>query len=113
MASHAMRIAFVLSLVAAASVHAAETAPDFAKDVLPILTAKCGGCHGEIETEGKLSLATYDDLMKGGEHGPPVTPGESMSSRLYLMSSGQLDPKMPPEEEEPLTEAEILLLAKW
>ncbi|HEV7281870.1 MAG TPA: c-type cytochrome domain-containing protein [Pirellulaceae bacterium] len=108
-----MRIVLIIGLTAASSLHAAEEAPDFAKEVLPILTAKCGGCHGDLETEGKLSLATYDDLMKGGEHGPAVTPGESGSSRLYLMSAGTMDPKMPPEDEEPLSEGELATLEKW
>lgn len=113
MTSLSMRFVLIVGLVAASPLYAADATPDFAKDVLPILTAKCGGCHGDLETEGKLSLATYDDLMQGGEHGPAVTPGESGSSRLYLMTSGKIDPKMPPEEEEPLTDVEIATLAKW
>ena len=42
-----------------------------------------------------------------------VTAGESNSSRLILRINGKAEPRMPPEDEEPLTEIEIATLAKW
>ena len=40
--------------------------PDFTKDVAPILTKYCTGCHNDTDREGKLSLQSYESLLKGG-----------------------------------------------
>src|SRR5712671_4158074 len=44
-------------------------------DVKPILRARCFKCHGEDEKKDGLSLATYQDLMKGGSSGEIVKAG--------------------------------------
>ena len=91
----------------------AADAPDFAKDVAPLLTKYCAGCHNDTDREGKLSLASYDSLLKGGAKGGVVTPGQADLSRLVRVLTGQVEPKMPPEGEEAPTAAEIELLKAW
>lgn len=39
------------------------------QDVAPILTKYCTGCHNDADREGRLSLQTYESLLKGGERG--------------------------------------------
>ncbi len=97
-----------------ASVCAAEaTPPDFTKDIAPIFATYCVGCHGADEPESNLSLETFDQLERGGDHGAVMVPGRSDASRLIRMLSGELEPKMPPEDNDAPTAAEINLLRAW
>src|SRR5687767_8702368 len=79
---------------------AAEPAPDFSQDIAPLFTKYCTGCHNDTDREGKLSLASYDSLLKGGAKGGVITPGQADLSRLVRVITGQAQPKMPPEGEE-------------
>ncbi len=91
---------------------------DFASDILPILETHCVACHNEDDNDGDLALDSHAALIKGGQSGLAITAGESKSSRLLLMVTGKLDPKMPPEEDDGLDEKEldpdeIATLAAW
>ncbi len=57
----------------------AAPAVSFSKDVLPLFNASCKNCHGAL---GGLSLASYDDVMKGGASGKVVVPGDPEGSLL-------------------------------
>src|SRR5947209_10907662 len=72
------------------------------KDIEPILVKKCLVCHSGAVKEGKLDMATYESLMKGGKHGRPITPGKPADSRLVGMAGKTVRPFMPPKTEEPL-----------
>jgi len=91
----------------------AEVAPDFAKDVAPIFTKYCTGCHNDSDKEGKLSLESYAALLKGGAKGGVVTPGQAELSRMVRMLTGLTEPKMPPKGEESPKPAEIEVLKAW
>src|SRR5262249_292274 len=52
-------------------------------------------CHGGEKTEGELDLSDRDRLLKGGDHGPAVAPGEPTKSPLYLMVAHEKKPGMP------------------
>ena len=99
---------FVVGAVA----YAAEP-PDFQRHVQPILRKYCAGCHNDDDLEGRLSLATYDGLLKGGEHGTVLTPGAGDQSRLVRVITGQAEPRMPPQGSEAPTSEETQLLAAW
>lgn len=86
---------------------------DYAAEVFPILSAHCVGCHAVDEAEGGLVMESHAALMKGGKSGSAVTPGVANSSRLLLRVSGKATPRMPPEGEEPLSDAQIELLTQW
>ena len=47
----------------------APRAPDYARDVVPILEANCVRCHSPAQQEGGLLLDTYEDLVQGGDSG--------------------------------------------
>ncbi len=47
---------------------------------------RCGTCHGFTAVSG-LSLATYDDALKGGNSGPAIVPGDPDASLLVLVQS--------------------------
>src|SRR6185369_15477807 len=79
--AHSSVISVAILIAFSASALAAD-APDYARDVAPILTKYCTGCHNDTDREGKLSLQSYASLLKGGAKGGVVTPGQAELSRL-------------------------------
>jgi hypothetical protein len=110
-------ICALLSTVIAAGAGLAEEpegAVDFTRDIRPILTARCGKCHGADKQESGLRLDTGAAAIRGGDNGHSVVAGKAAESLLILAVTGKSDvvSKMPLEEE-PLPEAEIALLRRW
>ena len=80
--------------------HAADMAASqklFAEKVRPFLTTTCLECHGGAKVKSGFSLATRDDLLKGGDAGAAVVPGKGRASRLVQLVSHADDPHMPPK----------------
>ncbi|MEO7651109.1 MAG: DUF1549 domain-containing protein, partial [Bryobacteraceae bacterium] len=84
---------------------------DFARDVQPILHARCAGCHGSEKPQGGLSVYTRSALLKGGSHGPAVAPRSSGTSLLIARVSGGA--MRMPLGQPPLSDAEIRILSSW
>lgn len=96
----------------------------FKKDVFSIIKKNCLPCHAaDSFNPSELSLDSYDDLMTGGKHGSPVSPGKSKES-IIIKKLGldppfgdpmPLDPKRkkgePPRKR--LTDEEIKTIAQW
>jgi WD40 repeat protein len=108
---HAITIS-LLSLVAA-TLPAAEPAPDYNRDVAPIFRKYCQGCHSADEPEKGLVLESYDALLKGGQSGAAIVPSASDKSRLLLMLDGRAKPVMPPKDNEAPSAAEIAIIKRW
>lgn len=84
--------------------------PTFADNVGPILTARCGTCHG---TAGGWSAADLESVMTTGTNAPVVVPGDPENSLLAqkllgVQESGAL---MPPSGT--LPDAEIRTIIDW
>lgn len=88
-------------------------APDFNRDVSPLLRKYCAGCHNQTDHDANLVVESFAALMRGGEHGAAVLPGDPESSRLIRLVSGAAEPRMPPEGEPAPTPAEIEILRTW
>src|SRR5688572_5375628 len=100
------------------SASAAEPAQvDYQSQIAPIFTKYCVGCHNETDVEGGLSLESFAQLQEGGTEGPAVLPGQSASSRMIRMLTGELEPRMPPADADPPVRPpkpeEIALLREW
>lgn len=108
-----MRLSFAFTFSLYLSTVWAADAVDFQADVSPILQQHCAGCHAGDDPEGGFALDTPENLFLGGDSGVAVTPGATSSSRLWLMVSGQLEPKMPPEDEAQLTEQQLAVIQAW
>ena len=87
---------------------------DFARDIAPILAAKCLSCHGPAKQKSGYRLDVKSVALSGGElSAPNIHPGDADSSPLYRYVSGA-DPEMEmPPRGEPLSEAEIALVRRW
>ena len=89
----------------------------FVGQALPILEARCGGCHGEAaeKLKGELDLRTLDGALRGGEsERPALAPGDPEGSPLWVSTTwGDPDLQMPPKENDRLTQEEIAALGRW
>ncbi|HUG92470.1 MAG TPA: c-type cytochrome domain-containing protein [Planctomycetaceae bacterium] len=104
----------VAILCAAGLASAGEpAAPSYADHVAPLFRKYCNGCHNADDANGELVLDDFAKLMKGGEHGPGIVPGQPDKSRLILVLEKQAEPFMPPEDNEAPTKDEIALLKAW
>jgi hypothetical protein len=63
--------------------------------------------------EGKLDLASYEGLIKGGKRGSPITPGKGAESLVYKLLKREMRPFMPPKGEEPITAEELAVVKLW
>ncbi|HEY1065718.1 MAG TPA: DUF1549 domain-containing protein, partial [Pirellulales bacterium] len=108
--------AFCLSFAEASQ--AAENAPSFRRDVLPILAKQCFACHGpdEEHREGGLRLDVREAAIAPVESGATaVVPGKPKESELFKrITSSDLDARMPPSEHaKALEPAQIETLRAW
>lgn len=94
--------------------HASEPQPiDFQRDIWPILTARCNGCHGENAQEGQLRLDAKAIALRGGISGPAIAPGDAQASVLLARISGADDGERMPLDDDPLADQQIALLRRW
>jgi mono/diheme cytochrome c family protein len=109
----ARALAVALTLAAPALLRAAPPEPptpapaeppaSFARDAAPVLSRWCVSCHGAKEQEGSLRLDSYLWLMRGGDSGPAVTPGDPAGSLLVAKIERRQRPAMPPRRRLPAT----------
>src|SRR5215210_8664566 len=92
-----------------------EQAQFFETKIRPVLMDRCYQCHssqGE-KIRGGLVLETRAGVMKGGESGPVIVPGDPEAS-LLIKAIRHTDEKlkMPPKGP-PLTAAQMADFEKW
>ena len=86
-----------------------EMAAVFDKDILPILQARCIGCHGGTAPKAGLDLRSVTAILQGGKSGPAIRLDAAETSLLYEVASSG---KMPPKGE-PLTGEEQGKIRVW
>lgn len=104
---------FCLTVGAVCSVSAADV--DFDRDVAPLLSRRCLGCHSGDEAEGKLDLSAKEAFFAGGESGAAVIPGNASQSLLWKrIAAGEMPEDNPlPEEERKVFKDWISRGAQW
>ncbi len=86
----------------------------FTKDVLPVLTKNCGGCHGDAgNPKGRLKLTSFDNVKKGGAKGALLTVNNANQSLIMLRIAGPDNQKMPPGNRPRLANEEIQTIRDW
>jgi len=87
----------------------------YADVVTRILDDKCVACHNPNKQKGQLLMTNLAELLKGGESGNTLIPGDPEKSelirRLHLPADDE--EHMPPEGKTPLDETEIAVLERW
>jgi Protein of unknown function (DUF1553)/Protein of unknown function (DUF1549)/Planctomycete cytochrome C len=83
-------------------------APDFNKQIAPLLVQRCLDCHSGPKPKGSLDLSRREKALAGGNQGPVLVPGRADQSLLWEFVAQN---KMPPKR--PLTAAEKALLHAW
>lgn len=99
----------------AVSVKSPQQLPVFAGIIAPIFANKCVNCHGPAKSKGDLRLDSFAALMKGGEDGIVLKPGDAAQSPILqrLLLPADDDDHMPPKGKPQLTAEEIALLKWW
>ena len=86
------------------------------KHVRPVLADNCYKCHSAMseKVKGGLLLDTREGLLKGGDTGPAIIPGDAEKSLLIkaVRYTGQADLQMPPKGQAAI-EVQIADLAAW
>ena len=94
-----------LALLALLTPTVARAAPDFDKDVVPVLAARCLDCHSGADPKGDLDLTRAGAVL--GPKGAVVA-GKPDASTLWTRVVAD---EMPPKK--PLTPEEKAVLKKW
>lgn len=80
-----------------------------------ILENNCMSCHNPNKQKGELLMTNLEELLKGGEVGNTVIPGDAGQSeiikRLHLPKEDV--EHMPPDGKKPLNDLEIQILERW
>ncbi|WP_425618787.1 DUF1553 domain-containing protein [Anatilimnocola sp. NA78] len=93
----------------------AADAPDFDREIAPLLAGRCLDCHSGAEPKGGLDLSTFQRATKGGESGSGIVSSNLDKSEIWQrVAAGDMPPKKPlPESERKLLQAWIEAGAKW
>ncbi len=107
--THSLRMIGIalLSLAAHSPVYAQESLLE--RDVLPILTKNCLGCHGGLRQKGGLEMRTIPAMLKGGKNGPALKVGDAHASEMWKRIAND---DMPPGDKK-LTAAEKNHIKQW
>jgi len=92
-----------------------EQAEFFENKIRPIFKENCYKCHSveENKAKGGLTLDTKAGLLKGGENGPIVVPGDIDKSQIInAINYLDVDLQMPPKGEK-LTAQQIADITTW
>jgi len=84
----------------------------FKTDIAPWFANLCLNCHNSRRKSGGLSVETFFDIMKGGESGEVVIPGDMENSRLFRLVGGLELPRMP-QGQARITRKNYEDLKKW
>lgn len=97
----------------AGHIEGAGAAPDYEREIRPILERRCYSCHSRLQQKGGLRLDAGALIHRGGKEGPVLSAGNAVQSTLLqrLISTDD-DERMPPEGK-PLPADQIALIRAW
>ena len=112
-------VALVFLCLSAVTASSAERPVDFNREVRPILSDRCYGCHGPDADKGRKAGLRLDELagatkkLKSGDIA--VVPGDLEKSAMVqrILSSDPEDIMPPPELHRPLSASEKDILKRW
>jgi hypothetical protein len=109
--------ASAIAFVILAGCSAEPDAVSFKNDVKPLIDKYCAECHLQDGAGAKASgfvTANYETIMKGTKFGPVVVANDPLSSSLYRLVAGKVDPSIRmPHGKEALSPEEVLKIEHW
>ncbi|MFG0295519.1 MAG: c-type cytochrome domain-containing protein [Maioricimonas sp. JB045] len=81
----------------------------FTDEIAPIFYKRCLACHNARTSKGRFNMESFAAIMKGGESGEALVPGDSDDSNLCI----QVEDGSMPLDSDPLTPEQIQLIARW
>lgn len=82
----------------------------FEEKVRPVLVAKCVACHGPDKQKAGLRLDSLVGLLRGGDSGAAIEPGDAEASNLIVAIRHE-SWEMPPDGK--LTDDEVTAIVAW
>ncbi|MFK7921973.1 MAG: DUF1549 domain-containing protein, partial [Bacteroidia bacterium] len=105
---------FLLLLASQSCQEATPQKINFNTQIRPILNEKCLNCHGGVKQNGGLGLRFRSEALKAAESGlAAIIPGDAKGSELIKRVRHSDPEQRMPLEQDPLTDEEANLLAKW
>lgn len=91
----------------------AAPAPEFERDIVPILERRCMACHNNETHEGQLGLHDRAAMEKGGESGEKIVNVPFEFNELWRRVAGDdAEVRMPPDGP-PLNAEELATIERW
>jgi hypothetical protein len=108
-------VGIVAVVVLQLRLHADDPNEFFERHIRPVLHEQCRKCHGPEKQKAGLRVDSREALLRGGDSGPALVPGDPEASLLIKAVRHSLaDLKMPPPTEAPKLAAEVLAdLEAW
>jgi mono/diheme cytochrome c family protein len=86
----------------------------FKNDIAPLLLANCASCHGlGRRPSGRFNLTTFAGMLRGGDNGPSVLPGNPSESYITKKLLGTGGGQRMPANGDPFDDAQMELISKW
>ena len=105
---------FCVSALLAGGSTLAASAPDFVREVYPVLQRACFECHDVRKVKGGLRLDAREEALKGGEKGAVIVPGKPEASELMRrLTLERGDDEAMPSRGEPLPKEDIERIRAW
>ena len=91
----------------------AQTPEEFFETrVRPVLAESCMDCHGRLR-RGNLRLNSREAMLRGGDSGPAIIPGDPSGSLLIQTVRHEIEGQEMPRDEDPLNPRQIEGLIEW
>lgn len=111
MPAHVFKRTFLLALIVSPARADEPGDAFFENQVRPLLVKACQECHGAKKQRSSLRVDSRAALIRGGDGGPAIIPGEPAKSLLIGAIRHNGDLRMPPKAR--LTDAEVAVLTRW
>jgi hypothetical protein len=84
------------------------------KEIKPILSTACYQCHSTTQQKHGLRVDTAASILKGGQSGPGIIPGNSTESLIVRAMQGTVkDLSRMPFKKGPVEDEKIALVKRW
>lgn len=106
-------ILFLPAVAMAKELTKTEKEAFFEQHIRPVLVEKCYSCHGKKTQWAELRLDSRKAMLKGGDTGPAIVPGDAAQSLVILaIRHSDETSEMPPEEDK-LEDKQIASFSRW